>query len=259
MIMKTLSSLIPKNCKIEKIETSPDVEHIRVFFNDVDAQLIADFGFSPLSGKALLLFCGRGNTPTNCDVMLKETIHFGKRLLKEGYLIVVPNCGSDSWGSPDATTIALKVLESLPCMGIRIPERLPVLGFSMGGLAALMFAVRHPDRIARIADVFGAVDLADIARRIESYTDNLTTRYPSPEIMAAATPLNYGKLLAQFPIAIYHGEDDELILPEYSRCMAQCLQENGGEVTFTMVPHYGHDNAILNAIADDLLKFICRE
>ena len=123
-------------------------------------------------------------------------------------------------------------------------------------LAALMFAVRHPERVLRIADIYGAVDVDGMAKRRKRYGDFINALYPDETAKKDATPLSHGKALASFPVKIYHGDQDATVPLSYSRRMEACLKENGGDVQLVVVPGIGHSNSILKIIGDDLIEFL---
>jgi predicted esterase len=110
--------------------------------------------------------------------------------------------------------------------------------------------------VLKVADFFGAIDVADMAKRIEGYTALIHEQYPDEAALKAATPLSYGKILAQFPIRIYHGAKDQLVPMSYSTRLETLLKENGGKVDLVVVPEVGHENAIMKYTAEDFLKFL---
>ena len=229
----------------------------RYFFNDCECRVIFAPNYDPKSGKVALTFSGRGNTPVFANVDSPDAVDFRRKVLAEGYMIIIPFCGGNSWGSVDATTTAVRALEHLEKdAGFAIPEKMPVFGYSMGGLAALMFAVRHPERVSKIVDFFGAIDLADMAKRNAAFAPVINGLYPDEAALQAASPLNYGKTLAQFPIRIYHGDKDQGVPMSYSTRLEAVLKENGGKVDLVVIPGIGHDNAIMKHMADDFVNFL---
>ena len=68
--------------------------------------------------------------------------------------MVCPNY-SDSWMNAQAETL---VLEFLKFKFLYDRQRLCVMGFSMGGTAALTFALRHRDKVAAVCDIMGVTD-----------------------------------------------------------------------------------------------------
>ena len=140
--------------------------------------------------------------------------------------------------------------------GIVIPKRIPVFGFSMGGLTSLMFAVRHPERVSKVADIFGGIDLNDMAKRHAAYREVINNLYPDEAAKTAGSPLSHGRELAKFPVKIYHGATDGIVPPDCSVRLEKTLKDNGGNVELVIVPGIGHDNAILREIGDDLIEFL---
>jgi predicted esterase len=249
-----------KSFNTETLEQNEFELHRRYFFDDCECRIYAAPNYDPKSGKVALTFSGRGNTPLLANVDAPEALEFRRKLLSEGYMIIIPFCGGNSWGNADATTKALKSLEHLKNeAGFAIPQKMPVFGYSMGGLAALMFAVRHPERVSKIVDFFGAIDLADMAKRNAAFAPVINSLYPDEAALQAASPLNYGKILAQFPIRIYHGDKDQGVPMSYSTRLETLLKENGGKVDLVVVPEVGHENAIMKHMADDFIDFLKKQ
>ncbi len=231
--------------------------HRRYYFNDCECRVMYAPTYDMRSGKVVLFFGGRGSSKLKTNIDAAGAEGFRRKLLSRGYMLVVPFCGSDSWGSKEATDLANKALGHLANdAGIAISQKMPVFGSSMGGLAALMFAVRHPERVLRIVDIYGAVDVAGMAKRKKSYGDVINVLYPDEAAKKDATPLSHGKALASFPIKIYHGDKDATVPLSYSRRMEACLKENGGNVQLVVVPGIGHSNAIFKIIGDEVLEFL---
>jgi len=91
------------------------------------------------------------------------------------------------------------------------PKRLYAIGISMGG--------------------FGTWDL--IARK--------------PTLFAAAVPICGGgdpraaKALVQTPVWAFHGADDTVVVPQFSRRTIEAMREAGGEPRYTEFPAVGHN------------------
>ena len=115
----------------------------------------------------------------------------------------------------------------------------------MGAVGALMFAVRHPERVSRIISVFGAFDLADLRTRSEKLQSSIDSVYPTPELLTEATPYNHISQLRRFAIRLFHGLEDTLVPCEYSERLCRLLLAAGGDATLTLVPGVGHSNDIL--------------
>lgn len=80
------------------------------------------------------------------------------------------------------------------------PPRLTLLGFSWGGLLALLFAIEHPELTARLALVAPAGTHAAVRARFER---TLAERQASPEIAAARAALSRSGLRERDPDAFW--------------------------------------------------------
>ena len=84
--------------------------------------------------------------------------------------------------------------------GGAVPAPLTLLGFSWGGLLALLFALEHPDLVARLALVAPAGAYADVRTAFER---NLAERQARPEIAAARAALSRSGLRERDPDAFW--------------------------------------------------------
>ena len=227
----------------------------RFFFKDCECRVLSSPDFDLKSGKVALTFGGSGSTPTGSNVDDVPALDFRKKLLEKGYAVLIPFCGGASWGCVEASATAVRALEHLEHdAGLAIPRRIPVFGFSMGGLDALMFAARHPERVSKLADIFGAIGLADLVQHYPV----INKLYPTKEAMEKSDPLNYLSTLAQFPIRIYHGAQDQLIPLAWSRNLEERLKKHDANVQLIIVPNIGHTTAILQMMGNDLIEFITK-
>ena len=80
------------------------------------------------------------------------------------------------------------------------PPRLTLLGFSWGGLLALLFAVEHPELVERLALVAPAGTHAEVRARFERA---LAERQAAPEIAAARAALSRSGLRERDPDAFW--------------------------------------------------------
>ncbi len=105
--------------------------------------------------------------------------------------------------SPVAQDVPLDWREhvaDLAAIAASVPAPLTLLGFSWGGLLALLFAIEHPDLVARLALVAPAGTHADVRAKFER---TLAERQARPEIAAARAELSRSGLREKDPDAFW--------------------------------------------------------
>lgn len=152
--------------------------------------------------------------------------------------VLVPQCPADSsWTAPgfprgdsvadcavdDVVRMLDEVLERYPAD----PNRIYLIGYSMGGYGAWELAIRHPDRFAAVVPVAGG---------------------GSPERAAA---------LREVPVWAVHGANDKTIPPEESRQMIAAIRESGGTPNLSELPNVAHGSLRPALIeSDEILRWM---
>jgi predicted peptidase len=106
------------------------------------------------------------------------------------------------------------------------PRRLYVTGLSMGGFGAWAMAVREPQRFAALVPIAGGWD---------SERD--------------IVPRNICDIRA-LPTWVFHGEQDDIVLPRKAHLMVEALKGCGSDVRFTLYPDANHRESFERAYAD---------
>lgn len=109
------------------------------------------------------------------------------------------------------------------------PDRIYLVGVSMGGIGAWAFAAQHPDRFAAIVPICSS-----------GRTDSV-------------------KPLTRLPIWCFHGTDDPLISVENPRRLIAALREAGGKPRYTEYPGVGHDSYRTAFQEPDLLPWLFQQ
>ncbi len=110
--------------------------------------------------------------------------------------------------------------------------RVYLTGMSMGGYGTWALAYEHPEVFAAIAPVCGGIlpfEKAKSTRQLPA-----TIGSDDPHAMVA-------ERLADLPIWIFHGANDDLILPTESRKMNAALRLVGADVRYTEFPDANHN------------------
>jgi predicted peptidase len=94
------------------------------------------------------------------------------------------------------------------------PKRIYVTGLSMGGFGTWDAVQRQPDLFAAAVPVCGGGDVSKAER------------------------------IVHIPIWAFHGAEDRLVIPKWSRDMIKAIQEAGGNPKYTEYPGIGHQSWI---------------
>jgi dipeptidyl aminopeptidase/acylaminoacyl peptidase len=116
----------------------------------------------------------------------------------------------------------------LIAQGIADPKRLCIVGWSYGGYAALIGAIREPGLYQCAASIAGVTSLGQLQRDREIYYGGrIEARHlTGKEDLAGNSPLTLVDKL-QVPVLLVHGTDDLQVLVEHSKRMAKALERAG--------------------------------
>jgi len=189
-----------------------------------------------------------------------------RECLPRRWAYVTAHYGGNTWMGPLAEEGVAEVVEALRA---RWPGRpLYLIGGSMGGTSALIFAQRRPDLVDGVVALCPAADiqayyeyaltsadptLANIASAIRiHYTEDghdLTT-----ELAGRSTLLRADRLT--MPAVIGHGDADSVIPIEPTRRLVQALRGLGSLVLYTEYPGGGHDKPVTDVDWTAALDFV---
>ena len=109
------------------------------------------------------------------------------------------------------------------------PDRIYVTGLSVGGAGAWYFALAYPDVPAAVVPMAGFYAYG-----------------------AAIVPRNICDL-AEIPMWVFHGGQDEVVDLAWEQALVDALKECGGDVQFTIYPDAGHSQTFEQGFADPAL------
>ncbi|GHT12019.1 hypothetical protein AGMMS4956_06000 [Bacteroidia bacterium] len=179
---------------------------------------------------------------------------FVRELMAQGYLVIAPDYrGSTGYGkgfyqaidyggreNEDALACAKYMVNSYEIVD---PKRVAIVGWSHGGMIALMNALQFPDTYAC---AFAGVPVSDVSYRLEymdsSYSKEFSASYhigklPAevPQEYARRSPVSYAKHL-RIPLLINTTEnDDDVSYKEVSR-MIDSLKAYNKEFEYKIYP-----------------------
>jgi predicted peptidase len=131
--------------------------------------------------------------------------------------VVAPQSHGDGWMTQDRLTIptdqlttALDLVDALTARYSIDPDRIYILGQSLGGFGTIAAIAKRPKRFAGAIVVCGGGDESEV------------------------------KKLARVPIWFFHGARDEWVTVEYARQLSKMIRAAGGTVKYTEYPDKGH-------------------
>lgn len=123
--------------------------------------------------------------------------------------------------------LVIELLEQMITKGQVDEQQLYVMGLSMGGMATFELMARFPNRFAAAIPICGG-----------------------------GNPLITRAYAKSIPTWLFHGDADEVVLPNNSRRMYKAIIEQGGDTKYTEYPGIGHDSWT-NAFAEpNLLEWL---
>lgn len=144
------------------------------------------------------------------------------------FVVVSPQSPPDQvWNSQLPVLIAL--LDQIQQQYAIDARRVYLTGLSMGGIGAWDLALNYPQRFAAVVPIAGGWIF-----------------------QSDAVPKNICNL-KDVPIWVFHGAQDDIVLPRQSQSMVDALKKCGGNVQFTLYPDANHKASWTKAYADPML------
>jgi Dienelactone hydrolase family len=156
----------------------------------------------------ILTLHGRGESGEDLDLVRRQGLPL--RVEATGglpFIIVAPQSPDWLWNIGALDILLDEVLQRYRAD----PDRVYLVGNSMGGNGTWALAARRPERFAAIAPICGRGDPAWAGR------------------------------LRGVPTWAFHGAEDRIVPPQESERMVAALKEAGGDARLTVYPGVGHD------------------
>jgi dienelactone hydrolase len=167
-------------------------------------------GYYRSRGRWPLILTLHGRGEASDDIGMVRSQGLPRRVEAKGglpFVIVAPQSPGWSWDVGALSTLLDEVLGRY-----RVdPDRLYVVGNSMGGTGTWLLAAHSPGRFAAIAPICGGADPASAGR------------------------------LKDVPSWAFHGAADRIVALEQSERMIEALKKVGGDARLTVYPGVGHD------------------
>ncbi len=143
------------------------------------------------------------------------------------FVIVMPQCAQASfWTDPEMLAMAMAALDRETQEFHGDPQRTYLTGLSMGGYGSWELARLYPRRWAAVALAAGGV--------FWSYQ-------PERWKQEATLPAEYAQAVARTPMWLFHGSEDDIVVPRQSELMYEALRQAGAPVRLWIFQGLKHD------------------
>jgi acetyl esterase/lipase len=143
------------------------------------------------------------------------------------FIVVMPQCPlGNYWTDPEMLAMAMGALDQETAEFHADPDRTYLTGLSMGGYGAWELARQHPARWAAVAIAAGGI--------FWSYA-------PERWQQAQALTAEYARSVGRLPLWLFHGSEDNVVVPRQSELMYDALKASGGRIRLWIYQGLKHD------------------
>jgi predicted peptidase len=197
-------------------------------------QVYVPAAFDPSRAWPVVLFL-HGSGERGSDGIRQTSIGLGSAIRSHPErfpaIVVFPQAPEGKRWTGDAETAALEALDSAIAEFHGDPQRVYLVGISMGGRGALEIAAHDARRFAAVIAVCGWVvppkEIADL--------EKASTPVPGVNPYVAMA-----EALKSLPVRLFHGTQDTIIPPSESRRLAVALHDLGADTQYRELPDIGH-------------------
>lgn len=143
------------------------------------------------------------------------------------FVVVMPQCSMDRyWTDKDMLAMAMAELDQETAEFHGDPARTYLSGLSMGGYGSWELARMYPARWAAVAIAAGGIFWSYAPERWQQ----------APKLSA-----EYAQAVSRTSIWLFHGADDNIVVPRQDELLYAALKATGGRVRFWLYQGLRHD------------------
>jgi len=211
--------------------------------------LIAEFGAGARHSAPLLILFLHGALSHQQQGMTPEIYHnaFGRLaewMAKRDVIYICPEYRGNSWMGPAAEDDVREIFRLAqdryhPCKTL-------LIGGSMGGTSALIFASRNPGLVDGILAFCPATDVAAMTSRFSEHFNESYGGPPDqlPGVYLERSVRHHVGSLAEYRLAIIHGSADTVVPVEHSRELYAALRAANATVRYHEIEGGDHDSPV---------------
>lgn len=177
-----------------------------------------------------------------------QRTNFPRLAQKEGWILASGSLGGDHWGNPKAVAMQDELLDLLVERYRGDPQKIYLVGFSMGAGTALMCGIEGKHRPAAIAASQGWSDLSTFEEQDKKYVPSIRQAYgiQTLEGLSLRAPLNQAEKLKGIPLYLEHGRYDQEIPVKHCERLHDRLDALGIEHQYRLF-NSGHAESNIDA------------
>jgi predicted esterase len=158
------------------------------------------------------------------------------------FVVVMPQCAMDRyWTDKDMLAMAMAELDQEIGEFRGDPARTYLSGLSLGGYGAWELARMYPNRWAAAAIAAGGIFWSYAPERWQQ----------APKLTA-----EYAQAVSKIPIWLFHGADDNIVVPRQDELLYASLKAAGGRVRFWLYQGLRHDCWTRTYLEPELPKWL---
>ncbi|MBI3478275.1 MAG: prolyl oligopeptidase family serine peptidase [Acidobacteria bacterium] len=218
-------------------------------------QVFVPSDFSTKKSWPVVLFL-HGSGERGDDGLIQTDVGIGHAIRVKNsrfpFVVVMPQCRNERlWGTPEMEAQALAALDASIKEFHGDRNHVYLTGLSMGGYGTWEIAIRHPGRFAALVPICsGLRPLKEMPELFVSVAGDPKIADPFAEV---------ARRVANTPIWMFHGGDDDTVPVTEARQMAEALTAVKAKFKYTEYPGVGH-NAWDNAYAEpDLIPWMLEQ
>ncbi len=195
---------------------------------------------------------GAGGSLDNFNYGREPYAILRKELAQRGYYVVVPDLGKLHFMNDEAkSTLDGLVSELLTTYSIP-PERVHVMGTSMGGGSSLAYAIHRPKNVRSVCAIMPMTDFESWTRENPKYAKPVATAFGGtpeqvPQAYRRNSAIQQPDAFAETSVLLIHGRTDETVRFHHSANLDQLLQERQFNCTLLVDEKLGHVDEIVRA------------
>jgi dipeptidyl aminopeptidase/acylaminoacyl peptidase len=180
-------------------------------------------------------------------------------LLAAGFICVSPDFGPNHWMNAAARHKLAALLDLLPARLPVDPQRVHLLGLSMGGAGGLIFAAHHPGRVRSVCTAMAVTDFPRFYAegRYQALLREAFGGSPAevPEVYRAQSPVHCLERLAGVSVLVLHGTEDDTVPVWHAREFVARRRAAGQSVAYREVEGIGHQPEIVHGYEAEIVRF----